>query len=104
MYTILSILIILGSNLSPHVPPEPSSRIFFSDPNPPYVQNTTLRPYQVEGVQWLMERHANGAGGILGDEMGLGILIIKQCCNIPIYFAKIVYFFTKERPYSVVHF
>lgn len=32
----------------------------------------TLRPYQLEGVQW-MEKHARaGGGGLLADEMGLG--------------------------------
>ncbi|KAH8062912.1 helicase [Aureococcus anophagefferens] len=31
-----------------------------------------LRDYQVVGVNWFLERHALGVGGILGDEMGLG--------------------------------
>ena len=34
--------------------------------------NVKLRPYQLEGVDWLIERHAAGHGCILGDEMGLG--------------------------------
>ena len=36
-----------------------------------YVQ-AALRDYQVVGVNWFLERHALGVGGILGDEMGLG--------------------------------
>lgn len=34
--------------------------------------DVSLRPYQLEGVRWLAERHADGHGCILGDEMGLG--------------------------------
>jgi hypothetical protein len=29
-----------------------------------------LKPYQVDGVNFLRRLHANGVGGILGDEMG----------------------------------
>lgn len=31
-----------------------------------------FRPYQREGVDWLLKLRANGFGGILADEMGLG--------------------------------
>ena len=31
-----------------------------------------FRPYQREGVNWLLKLRANGFGGILADEMGLG--------------------------------
>ncbi|ALJ56796.1 RNA polymerase-associated protein RapA [Candidatus Xiphinematobacter sp. Idaho Grape] len=31
-----------------------------------------LRPYQIRGVQWLLERSRAGLGGLLADEMGLG--------------------------------
>lgn len=34
--------------------------------------NATLRPYQVEGVNWIVAQYNMGVGGILGDEMGLG--------------------------------
>jgi hypothetical protein len=34
--------------------------------------NVTLRPYQLDGVRWLVERRSGGLGCILGDEMGLG--------------------------------
>ena len=33
---------------------------------------TVLRPYQVEGFQWLSTLWDKGFGGILADEMGLG--------------------------------
>jgi superfamily II DNA or RNA helicase len=33
---------------------------------------TVLRPYQKQGVAWLLFLRANGFGGILADEMGLG--------------------------------
>ncbi len=31
-----------------------------------------LRPYQVEGAQWLLGQAQSGSGGLLADEMGLG--------------------------------
>ena len=31
----------------------------------------TLRPYQVDGVSWMVERYQLGHGCVLGDEMGL---------------------------------
>ncbi len=36
------------------------------------VVQATLRPYQREGVAWLADLHARGAGGVLADDMGLG--------------------------------
>ena len=36
------------------------------------LRNVTLRPYQLEGLSWLVERYRRGHGCILGDEMGLG--------------------------------
>ena len=32
----------------------------------------TLRPYQMEGVQWLVNHYHNGLGACLADDMGLG--------------------------------
>lgn len=32
----------------------------------------TLRPYQIEGVKWLLEHYYNGLGACLADDMGLG--------------------------------
>ncbi len=34
--------------------------------------NATLRPYQVEGVKWLIAHQQNGLGACLADDMGLG--------------------------------
>ncbi len=34
--------------------------------------NATLRPYQVEGFEWLAALHRHGLGGVLADDMGLG--------------------------------
>jgi len=31
-----------------------------------------LRPYQIEGAQWLLDKARRGLGGLLADEMGLG--------------------------------
>ncbi|XP_074642312.1 chromodomain-helicase-DNA-binding protein 1-like isoform X2 [Tubulanus polymorphus] len=38
----------------------------------------TLRPYQLDGVNWLVQRYTQSHGCILGDEMGLG----KTCQTI----------------------
>ncbi|AAS51822.1 ADL098Cp [Eremothecium gossypii ATCC 10895] len=46
--------------------PEPSIQ------QPTLVRNCTLKPYQVEGVNWLITLYENGLNGILADEMGLG--------------------------------
>ncbi len=32
----------------------------------------TLRPYQRQGLAWLVDRHRLGLGGVLADDMGLG--------------------------------
>jgi SWI/SNF-related matrix-associated actin-dependent regulator of chromatin subfamily A member 5 len=31
-----------------------------------------MRPYQLEGLNWLIRNHEHGINGILADEMGLG--------------------------------
>jgi len=41
-------------------------------PDVPDTLNATLRPYQVEGFQFLAYLSTNGFGGILADDMGLG--------------------------------
>ena len=38
----------------------------------PDTLNATLRPYQLDGFQWLATLHDLGLGGILADDMGLG--------------------------------
>ncbi|KAJ6259418.1 hypothetical protein Dda_6320 [Drechslerella dactyloides] len=38
---------------------------------PPEVQ-AVMKPYQIEGLSWLLWLNKNGLSGILGDEMGLG--------------------------------
>ena len=32
----------------------------------------TLRPYQIEGIKWLLKNHNSGLGSCLADDMGLG--------------------------------
>jgi superfamily II DNA or RNA helicase len=39
---------------------------------PPSTLQATLRPYQLEGFQWLAFLWSRGLGGILADDMGLG--------------------------------
>ncbi|KAL9645087.1 hypothetical protein ABK040_004578 [Willaertia magna] len=40
--------------------------------SPKFIENTTLRNYQLDGVNWLIRLHDRGVNGILADEMGLG--------------------------------
>ncbi|KIY43532.1 hypothetical protein FISHEDRAFT_53398 [Fistulina hepatica ATCC 64428] len=39
--------------------------------SPPFITGT-MRPYQVQGLNWMVSLHHNGLNGILADEMGLG--------------------------------
>ena len=48
----------------------PKSKAFTKQP--PYIINGEMREYQIQGLNWLINRHDNCVGGILGDEMGLG--------------------------------
>ncbi len=41
-------------------------------PLPPETLKGTLMPYQVRGMQWLLDLHGLQLGGILADDMGLG--------------------------------
>ncbi|SFE59820.1 Helicase conserved C-terminal domain-containing protein [Thermophagus xiamenensis] len=52
-------------------PELPKLKEFNSIPLPQGL-NATLRPYQVEGYQWLLFLRHNRFGGILADDMGLG--------------------------------
>ena len=40
----------------------------------------SLRPYQLEGVNWLLSCYDDNHGCILGDEMGLG-----KTCQVQLY-------------------
>ncbi len=41
-------------------------------PQPYLLKDCTMRPYQLEGTEWLITLYENGLNGILADEMGLG--------------------------------
>jgi ATP-dependent DNA helicase len=53
----------------------PDFKAVFSQPK--LLTGGTLRPYQLEGANWLRVLYENGIHGILGDEMGLGKTV--QC-------------------------
>ena len=38
----------------------------------PSMINGEMRPYQLEGLEWMVRKFEEGANGIMGDEMGLG--------------------------------
>jgi SNF2 family DNA or RNA helicase len=44
---------------------------------PPTITNCTLRDYQLEGFNWLLQQYDLRINSILGDEMGLGSKLIK---------------------------
>lgn len=51
--------------------PAPSARPAHSR-QPALVTGAELRPYQLDGFEWLVSLYENGLNGILADEMGLG--------------------------------
>lgn len=62
----------------------------------PETLNAQLRPYQVEGFNWLFQLFSNGFGGCLADDMGLGktlqaiaLLLKLKRLKKPIVFPKI---------------
>ena len=59
-----------GTQDSP-APQKASRRVIAQRPVPAGLQ-ATLRPYQVEGFQWLSFLYEHRLGGILADDMGLG--------------------------------
>lgn len=59
-----------GTQDSP-APQKASRRVIAQRPVPAGLQ-ATLRPYQVEGFQWLSFLYEQRLGGILADDMGLG--------------------------------
>ncbi|TBU58147.1 SNF2 family DNA-dependent ATPase [Dichomitus squalens] len=44
---------------------------FVFEESPSYIHGT-MRPYQLQGLNWMVSLHHNGLNGILADEMGLG--------------------------------
>lgn len=47
---------------------------------PDCIINGELRPYQLDGVNWLISRHDQGAPGLLGDEMvSIHVVTIHPC-------------------------
>ncbi|KAF3920808.1 hypothetical protein ABW20_dc0108257 [Dactylellina cionopaga] len=54
-----------GSDVEAPVPYEPLAK------QPDNIQ-AVMKPYQIEGLAWLLWLNKNGLSGILGDEMGLG--------------------------------
>ncbi|CAN3359775.1 uncharacterized ATP-dependent helicase Irc5p [Diutina catenulata] len=50
---------------------------------PVTVSGGTLKPYQLDGLQWMITLYENGLNGILADEMGLGKTV--QCISFLSY-------------------
>ncbi|MBK9737490.1 MAG: DEAD/DEAH box helicase [Saprospiraceae bacterium] len=56
--------------------PEAATHILYSDDDIVYAGSdklkAKLRPYQIQGVKWLIKHRRNGMGACLADDMGLG--------------------------------
>jgi SWI/SNF-related matrix-associated actin-dependent regulator of chromatin subfamily A member 5 len=52
--------------------PEESSEHVFLTRQPDSIKFGTLKPYQLEGLNWMIHLAEKGLNGILADEMGLG--------------------------------
>lgn len=50
---------------------------YLLESSPEYISEVKLRNYQLQGVSKLINWFFRGIGGILGDEMGLGKIIVK---------------------------
>ncbi|KAL7722105.1 Helicase [Entamoeba marina] len=48
-----------------------TTAVYF-EKSPPYIKNGSLKPFQVDALNWLIRRHHLGVNSILADEMGLG--------------------------------
>ena len=59
----------------------PAKRLTQSELDQWGICEVKLRPYQLEGLSWLVQRHSDGHGCILGDEMGLG-KTLQVCTTI----------------------
>jgi len=64
-----------------YVKPEPAKRILGAQPD---AVITTLRDYQMIGLDWMVNMHHRGMPFILGDEMGLGktLQTIALICHL----------------------
>lgn len=59
--------------------PEEEEHVFLTA-QPRCLINGTLKPYQLEALNWMIHLAEKGLNGILADEMGLGVCIILYVC------------------------
>ena len=52
----------------------------FLSKQPSCIKFGTLKPYQLEGLNWMIHLAEKGLNGILADEMGLGKVRVLLCC------------------------
>lgn len=58
-----------------HMPKKTEVKVMQFDKTPDYIVGE-MRDYQLQGLNWLITLYENGINGILGDEMGLGMIDI----------------------------
>lgn len=74
---------------------EEESVLQFSE-SPIYI-NGELRPYQIQGLNWMVELYNNNLSGILADEMGLG-----KTLQTVSFLGYLRYFKQKKGPFLVI--
>lgn len=47
-----------------------TSTVFRFEESPAYIENGSMRDYQIRGLNWMISLYENGINGILADEMG----------------------------------
>ena len=63
----------MPKSLLPPPPPQPISPTFsIYKQSPTYKNGLQLRDYQIESLNWMIDKWRHHQGGILADEMGLG--------------------------------
>ena len=68
--------------------------------------NAELRPYQLEGYNWLSFLYKHGLGGILADDMGLGktVQALALMCAAKVHAAEVAGADSNTRPAAVAPF
>lgn len=79
---------------------EPETIPYESLVSQPEGVTATMKPYQLEGLSFLVNRHKNGMSAILGDEMGLGKTL--QTLSLFQYLKEYEPTKGEHRPYLVI--
>lgn len=63
-----------------------------------------LKPYQIQGLEWLVSLYNNNLNGILADEMGLGKVRPRRCSHLSIILRACAHLdHSNHRPHHLPH-